>query len=244
MKTAKYGIFFVIILTLSCSDKTANLDQVDLQIKQKNYAQAKQLVLAEQQKSFRDTLQYARIKVRLNRIERLIFFQDLENAIFEKNWNKAEELWMNKQAALGNTPINSKPEHFFSLFHWRAIIDSAFHNTDSSQAYLQKAIRIPTSQHFLLQHNLEKLAIIYARQDSLTAARRLFDQSLRMMHISQFEPHLRQIYFLYMDGKFNASLDQLQTIPDSIKSVRWKNLQYFLETYGEKLTLDERFKLW
>ncbi len=244
MRTIIFVTISLLFFILSCSEKTADLDQVDIQIKQKNYALAKQFLLAEQKKSFSDTLQYARINTRLKRIDHLLYFNDLENYALQKNWAKAEQVWIRKQIELSDSPANPIPDYYFSLFHWRAVIDSALNSPDSAQAYLQKAIRIPTTQRYLLQTDLEKLGFILAEQDSLVAARRLFDQSLRMLRISKLDKELQQIYYLYMDGKFGKCREQLKGIPDSLKSERWKNLQLFLEKFSEQLALDERFKLW
>jgi len=244
MKALISVIVTLSLYLLSCAEKTAELDEVDRQIEQKNYAQAKQLVLVKQQKSFSDTLQYARIKARLQRLEHLIYFQKLENLIFRKNWTEAETLSIRMQIGLTDSTFKSDPEYYFSLFHWRAVIDSALNRPDSSQVYLQKAIQLPTTQRYFLQDDLEKLGLILAKQDSLVTARRLFDQSLRMTRVSQLDTVLQNIYYLYMDGKFNECLKQFREIPDSLKSKRWKNLHLFLEKYGDQLTLDERFKLW
>lgn len=244
MKYKSFLLLSLFIAILSCSETVADLSQADQQIKQKQYALAKQLLLEEQKKSFSDTLQYARIRTRLQRLEQLIFFEKLQDLIFQEKWVAAEQLWHQKQRSLSDSAMASQKSYRFTLFHLHAVIDSALNRPDSMYFFLRKATCYPTRQRNLLRADLEKLAFYVADQDSLVKARRLFDQSLRMAKVSQLDSSLQQAYFLYMDGKFCDCRERLITIPDTLKSRRWQNLQTFLEKYSDRLNLDERFKLW
>ena len=239
-----YTIILCLLLSLNCHEPEAKLDTVDQLIHNGDYISAKTILKSELKKSFSDTLQYNRIHNRLKRIRQIQFFSPLDTEIQNKNWNAAKIVYNELTLALKDSSDTVKWAYSFNHFHKKSLLDSALQNNNDYFNSLQQAVKYPTTQKSLLRHKYEQLGLYLAEQDSLVSARENFDRSFRMVQISRLDSVLTPAYFLYMDGKFSSSLKKMQIIPDSLKDAHWQRLEKFLSLYADKLTLEQRFKLW
>jgi hypothetical protein len=132
----------------------------------------------------------------------------------------------------------------FHLYHKKSLLDSVLNKKQAYWNDQKKCLQFPSANTALVRLKYEALGLYLAQQDSLEEARAMFDRSLRKIRLSKLNTAEKKIYFAYMEGHFEECLHALQSFPDNAKDKHWKNLQTFLNRYGKKLTLDERFKLW
>lgn len=237
-------VLIPIIFLSACKDKPTDLHEVDQLIKQKLYGRAGEILNIELAKDFSDTLHYSKIKNRLNIIQRLQFFKSLDDLTEQNKWQRSQAMWLRLKSSLNDSLKETRRLYGFALFHKKSMIDSALRQTDSYWQNLRKSVLYPTTSKKLLRGNFEKLGLQLAEQDSIKKARIMFDKSFRMIRISTIDKELSAAYFLYMEGKFRLCLAKLNQVSDKNKDAHWRRLEEFLTLYTDKLTLDERFKLW
>jgi hypothetical protein len=47
-----------------------------------------------------------------------------------------------------------------------------------------------------------------------------------------------------MDGQYDKALEYIKEVPQEKKDKHWQNVEKFLGKYSDKLTMEDRFKLW
>ncbi len=245
MRSFIYILFFAFFALLRCSKpQPADLTHVDRLLKTDSLQTAQHLLTQLQAKYAKDSVQTVRILTRIRRLHQKQFFIPLNSLIQKGFWQEADTLCQQMEAALNDSPSVSRRRLLFDFYHRKSQIDSALKRDDSFWKSIEKSCDQPTRQVALLRDKMERLALHYAQIDSVDLARELFDRSFRQERLSQMDSLLRPVYFSYMDGKFGKSLQRLQQIPDSLKDKHWQRLEGFLRTYGKRLTLKERFRLW
>lgn len=237
-------LLFILMAFFSCSEAPADLNKAEQLTARGFYRQAEEVLKEALNQSYSDTLQYARIRNRLKILHRLRFFKTLDSLILSEKWSQASALWEKLNSALRDSTEKTRNYYGFTLFHYKSRIDSALGKTNAYWNGIRKSLRFSTVKIPLIRLKYEQLGLHLAEQDSLTEARAMFDRSLRKLRVARLSPALKQIYFDYMDGRFVNCLHTLKMLPDSLKDTHWKNMQFFLDTYGKALTMDERFKLW
>ena len=238
------AIVLILFLLLSCGGQPDDLKKAEQLTAQGLYTQAEAILRTALTKNYSDTLQYARIRNRIKIIHRLRFFETLDTLTTVEKWSQASAVWKDLNSALQDSTEKIRRFYGFTLFHYKSLIDSALGRENAYWNDVRKGLHFPTAKIPLIRLKYEKLGLHLAEQDSLEEAQAMFDRSLRTLRVTKLSAPLKKVYFSYMEGHFEECLHTLKSLPDSTKDNHWKNLQTFLNRYGNKLTLDERFKLW
>ena len=238
------AIVLIIFLLMSCHEPSPDFKKVEQLTAKGLYTQAEAILKTALTKRYSDTLHYARILNRIKIIRRLRFFKTLDTLTIVGKWAPASTVWKGLYSALQDSTPKTRRFYGFTLFHYKSLIDSALGLKGAYWSALKRGLRFPTVKTALARLKYEKLGLYLAGQDSLEEARAMFDRSLRMLRVTKLNAPFNKVYFSYMEGHFEECLHTLISLPDSTKDNHWKRLQTFLNRYGTKLTLDERFKLW
>jgi len=242
----KYVILFttLFLFVVKCSEKEADLDLVDSLITSGEYVQAGEILRNFEMQSYSDTLQIKRINQRIRVIERKKYFDSIDHLIKLKNWPEAREMLDNLKYKIGKMNKDKKLFYSFDYYFRLSIVDSAMIGQEKAVNSMEKALEYPTSEHEILWSIYEKLAFYYAEQNKMVIARENLDKALRKTDLNLIAPGLKKVFSYYMNGEFKKAKQLITEIPDSVKDKHWKTTQLFLKKYGDKLTMEERFKLW
>jgi len=238
------SITVLIILIAACSQDEANLETVDSLITIGKYEQAGKILHNFEMKSYSDTVQVKRIKARIRTLERKRFFKTPDKFIDVKMWDKADKSLDSLQRRINLLEKHRKQPYLFDYFYRKSIIDSALGKAEKSVQDMEQAVKHYTGEHEKLWRLYEKLAVYYAEQGEFVKARENLDKALRKTDLNNIKPELRRVFSLYMNGSFLKARDSLEVIPDSLKDKHWKTAQKFFEKYADKLTMEDRFRLW
>ncbi len=245
MRSMIYIVLIASLFMLYCSEpRHADLKSVDSLLENGSLQKAQKILTRLQFQFADDSVQTKRILTRVQRLHYKQYFIPLDSLISCALWLQADTLCLYMEAALDDSPLVSKRRLLFDFYHRKSLVDSALRREKAYWETIEKSCNQPTRYIALLRDKMERLAWHYAQTDSVDLARELFDRSFRQERLSQMDSTLRKAYFSYMDGKFEKSLKQLQQIPDSLKNSHWQRLERFLTTFGNRLTLKERFRLW
>ncbi len=238
-------ILFLIFSNLtSCKEKAAGLAPVDSLINNGMYNQATELLREYARKDYSDSLQYDRIQYRFEKIQQKLFFAGLDSMIRLKRWQRSDSLLERIQLSLKDSAKQIQKKYYFELYHKKSQVDSALKRDTPYWNDIRNGLKYTFEDANLVRVKYELLALHLAENDSLLKARILFDKSFRMVRFNQLNDNLKQAYLNFMDGKFNSCLLILKQIPEDQKDKHWKKLEHFLTLYANKLTIEERFKLW
>lgn len=232
------------LLLVSCSDKKADLAQADQYIDQKKYDLAIQLLNQELRKGFSDTTEYQRIKQRIFIIKKHRFFAALDSSIFKRDWKEAARQIKQLKNRLKNMEQKVSRKHYFDLYYKKSLVDQHLNDEEAKISSLKKALKYWTNRHDLIQTIYEELAFYYAQKNEMVKAREMLDKSLRKTDIINLKGNLQKAFYSYMDGQYDKALEYIKEVPQEKKDKHWQNVEKFLEKYSDKLTMEDRFKLW
>lgn len=227
-----------------CSEKEANLEKVDSLITIGDYIQAGKILRNFELQSYSDTIQVKRIKHRIKILNRKKYFNNIDILIENKEWSKSRENLDDLKIKIKKMNIKRMSAYYFDYFFRLSVVDSAHNEQDAVINSMENALEYPTSEHETLLVIYEKLAFYYAENDKMIKARENLDKALRKTDLSTIDPGLQKVFSFYMNGDFLKAKQLIINISDSVKDKHWKTTQLFLEKYGDKLTMEERFKLW
>ena len=228
----------------ACSEDEANLDAVDSLINIGQYEKAGEILHNFEMKSYSDTVQVKRIKSRIRTLERKRFFKNPDHYISQKEWQTAGNSLDGLQRDIDRMDKHRRQPYLFDYFYRKSLIDSALGKRDKSVTDMEQAVKHYTGEHEKLWRLYEKLAFYYAEKGEFVKARENLDKALRKTDLNQIEPGLQKVFSLYMNGEFIKARDVLAEVPDSLKDYHWQRAQLFFEKYADKLTMEDRFRLW
>lgn len=237
-------VILAIPLLFSCKEKTADLKLIDNLISDRNFKQATHLLEIKAQKIYSDSTQYDRINNRFVKIRRKLFFSGLDSLILINDWPNSDSLLTQMQKNLKDSSLEIQKKYFFELYHKKSVVDSALKRDPQYWKDLRNGLKYSFEDRKLIRLKFELLAQNMAEKDSLGEARILFDKSFRMVRYSELSNDLKKAYLFYMDGKFKDCASRLKQIPQEEKDANWVRLENFLNLYSDKLTTENRFKLW
>ncbi len=228
---------------ISCADKP-DIDSIDSLIHIGKYNEALNILNDGKDISGLKPVEKKRIQTRILKVERILFFQPLDNLIKRRNWEAAGEYADSLKKTIDKLDLERFEPYNFDFYYKKSIIDSNQLGTEVWCKGLKTALNFYTPEYEKEQHIHEQLAFYFAEKGEFTIAREHIDKSLRKLSISSMDPQLKEVFKLYMEGEFKLAYDNLKKVNNDIKNKHWLTTQLFLEKYGSSLTMEGRFKLW
>ncbi len=239
----RLGVAAILLLLFACS-KHPQIEKIDTLIQQGKLQQAKQLINSELKREYSDTLQYRRLQYRLIKIQKLQIFKPIDSLITAQKLAQALR-GLERLDSLLKKDWRKKSKYFwFDYFSRMATIYRAQGNDSLWFKMVQKAVNHFTDNYEQKQKLYEEAAFYLAQKGKVDQGRKMMDFALREVDLTGLNESLKQAYYLYLNGKFKESLNQLRQVSDSQKDEHWQRLEQFLTKYADSLSVEERFKLW
>jgi tetratricopeptide (TPR) repeat protein len=243
MKSILFVVFFILTF-YSCGEEKADLNAVDSLITVGEYLQAGKILHNFEMRSYDDTIQVKRIKARIEMLKRKRLFRLPDKFISERKWQKAEKSLDSLRRSIDRINKTDRGQYLFDYYYRRSIVDSALGDLKRSVNDMESAVEYPTKEHEDLWRIYEKLAFYYAEKEKFVKARENLDKALRKTNFNKIPFELQRVFSYYMNGEFVKARDSLKILPDSVKDKHWKTAERFFNKYGDKLTMEDRFRLW
>ncbi|MBN2423392.1 MAG: hypothetical protein JXR46_02480 [Calditrichaceae bacterium] len=236
-------IFVIGLFSITCTEKP-DIDSVDSLITSAKYKQALEILRRGQLMPGLNPAEKLRIKTRVEKVQRLLFFEKLNHHITVNNWEAAGKHADTLKYKITLLPEKSKDPYYFDYYHLKSKTDSALSGLEAWQISLEKANQYYTPEYQQVQEIYEKLAFYHARRGEFVKAREMMDKSMRKMNLSVMDSALSKVYQLYMDGKFTEACAELKDLKNINLDAHWQSARKFLNFYADSLTLEDRYKLW
>ncbi|WP_456442100.1 hypothetical protein [Caldithrix abyssi] len=236
-------IFWLLPLFFMACSSEPQIELIDRLIRQGDYQKAREVIAEEMQKTWADTLQYHRLRYRLIKIQKNELFAPIDSVI-NTDINKALGLLKNLEDSLKGMEQANAKFFYFDLYYRKANAYEALNADSLWYRETLKALHQFTDQYELKRDLYERAAFYLAERGKYDQGLKMLDRSFREIRLSRLPEPLKEAYYAYLNGDFERALRLLESVHESQKDRHWNNMQAYLKNYGNKLSIEERFKLW
>ena len=236
-------VFIIGLFSIACTEKP-DINSVDSLITYGEYKQALEVLRRGQLMPGLNPAEKLRIKARVEKVQRLLFFEKLNQLLLANNWEAAAKHTDTLIYKISLLPEKSRDPYYFDYYHLKSKTDSVLSGIEAWRISLEKANQYYTPEYQQVQMIYEKRAFYHAKRSEFIKAREMMDKSMRKMNLSVMDSALSKVYQLYMDGKFTEACVELENLKNKKLDGRWQIVRKFLNSYADSLTLEDRYKLW
>ncbi|RMH65762.1 MAG: hypothetical protein D6677_01655 [Calditrichaeota bacterium] len=241
-----FGVVAVMCWAWACQtapEATVDFNKLDSLILHKDYPAAK-MIIEQAYVAPEDTITALKLAHRRDRIERRLFFDPLMQQIRQGDTSGV----IQKCEARLRLIKREQPQR------WRwykgeqhrllAVMDSLSGDEKGWVENWDAFMHLPADgYHQKIRAGL-RLSLFFAGKDSMVTARSYLDKALRLLPKKKFSDDLNDIYALYMNGAFDSARHRLNMLPGESLTVFWRQTREFLNQYGDRLNMKDRYKLW
>jgi hypothetical protein len=237
-------LLILAVLCLNACTEKVDINEIDSLMAHGNYREAVKILRKSNSTSGLNQVEKQRIRVRLMKAERILYFENLDKYIYERNWDKAAAEADNLKTEIDKMDKKIAAPYYFDYYYKRSQVDSVLIGIDQWKRNLDLALNHYTPDYRYEQEIYLKQAFYYSLTGEFVKAREMMDKAMRKMSITEIDSTLKQSFLLYMEGKFKDSRERLSSVEIKYKNEIWQKFELFLALYGDSLTMQERFKLW
>lgn len=238
--------FFLLFFVISSCDlvqqKEINFHQLDSLIEKGSYQQA--LSIINNAGATEDSLTTLKLEYRRDRILRWRVFDPLIQRVLRGDTTGVRA----RCRAITDSVkrfIPARLRWYLAEQHQiEAVLDSLNGNRKGWFNHLDALLKLPSDDINGRMKTAFRLAWYFAEIDSMVTARSYLDKALRGLPKKHLTPAMIDIYTAYMNGVYDSARVRLNRLPEDSLSTYWLQTRRFLNRYGKRLTMKDRFKLW